>query len=464
MDNHAAQALIRFGLGRRGSELLPADPAAWLLNQLGGPDPGPAGPSLADGFAALRQDNQARRDRKADQAAAQGGGQAAPQAGTQAAPTPAAADASQPAERPHATRDLFKGEIDALVDQALTTQTPFRERLVWFWANHFTVSVRAGRTAAVIGDFVRTAIRPNVTGSFHDMLLAVMRHPAMLMYLDNGRSFGPTSVAGLRQNKGLNENLARESLELHTVSTASGYSQADVTNYAKILTGWSVSPGQDGSAAGFMFRPQMHEPGEQAVLGQSFPPDEAGGLAALAFLAQHPATYRHLATKLVRHFVADAPSDAAVQAVAAVLHDTGGNLGAAAAALVKLPQAWQPLTKLRTPQDLVLATLRAADLPADKRPDGAAIMRGLGQPMFDAPFPIGWPDTAADWAGPEAMVRRVDWAYGFAGRADMLDPASVAEVSLGPLLTDDTGQAIRRAGSRRDGLTLLFTSPEFQRR
>ena len=450
MDNYAAQALIRFGLGRRGSEVLPADPAAWLRNQLAGADLGPPGPSLADGFAALRQDFELRRAAKQDAASS-----------TSNTTGP---DKPTSPERPHLVRDLFKGEIDALVLQALTTQTPFRERLVWFWANHFTVSVRAGRTAAAIGDFVRTAIRPNVTGQFSDMLLAVMRHPAMLMYLDNGRSFGPNSPAGQRQNKGLNENLARESLELHTVSTAAAYSQTDVTNYAKILTGWSISQGQDATQPGFMFRPQMHEPGEQTVMGQSFPPSEAGGVAALDFLAHHPAPYRHLATKLVRHFVADAPPDGAVQAITAVLHDTGGNLGQAAAALVALPEAWQPLTKLRTPQEFVLATLRTVDQPAENRPDGAAVMRALGQPMFDAPFPIGWPDTAADWAGPEAMLRRVDWAYGMAGRADGIDPASMADVALGPLLSDGTGLAIRRAGSRRDGLTLLFTSPEFQRR
>ena len=431
MDTQAAQALIRFGLGRRGSELLPADPQAWLQGQLAGPDPGPPGPSLDQGYAAFRQD---RENRRADP------------------PTPT-----------HLARDLFKHEIDALVVEALTTPTPYRERLVWFWANHFTVSVRAGPVAAAIGDFVRTAIRPHVTGSFHDMLLAVMRHPAMLVYLNNAGSFGPASPAGLRLGKGLNENLARESLELHTVSPAAGYTQADVTSYAKILTGWSLSRG-DAGPVGFMFRPQMHEPGTQVVMGQTFPDGEAGGLAAMDLLAHHPATYQHLATKLVRHFVADAPPTSAIQAIAAVLHDTKGDLGQAAAALIKLPEAWQPLTKLRTPQDFVLATLRAADLPEDNRPDGAAIMRGLGQPMFDAPFPIGWPDTAADWTGPEAMVRRVDWAYGFAGRADALDPASVAEVNLGPLLTDDTGTAIRRAGSRQDGLTLLFTSPEFQRR
>ncbi len=429
MDNHAAQALIRFGLGRRGSEPLPPDPAAWLRSQLAAPDSGPPGPSLAEGFAAVRQDRQER-----------------PPPGT-----------------PRKAGLLAKAEIDARVGYALATPTPFRERLVWFWANHFNVSLRAPGIAASAGDYIRNAIRPHVTGRFQDMLLAVMRHPAMLIYLDNAQSFGPDSMAGVQRGKGLNENLARESLELHTVTPAAGYTQADVTNYAKILTGWSVSNGRD-EPAGFRFRQPMHQPGEQTVMGRSFPGGEEGGEAVLAFLAAHPATHRQLATKLVRHFVADDPAPDDVRRVEGVLRDTGGNLGQAAAALITLAAAWQPLGKLRSPQDYVLAALRAADLPPEDRPDAAAVMRGLGQPMLGAPFPIGWPDRASDWAGPEAMMRRVDWSYGFSGKAAALDPAAVADAALGPLLTPATTTAIARAGSRRDGLTLLFTSPEFQRR
>jgi uncharacterized protein (DUF1800 family) len=428
MDTHTAQALIRFGLGRRGSEPLPSDPAAWLRGQIAAPDPGPPGPSLADGYAALKQDK----------------------------------EDPPPPGTPRRTGLLFKGEVTALVTQALTTDLPFRERLVWFWTNHFTVSLRQGRTAATAGDFVRTAIRPYVTSRFGDMLLAVMRHPAMLLYLDNAASVGPGSPAALKTGRGLNENLARECLELHTLSPASGYTQADVTSFAKIITGWSVA--RDPEPPGFRFRPNIHEPGELTVMGHSVPPGEEGGIAALALLANHPATHRHLATKLVQHFVDDDAPPAAVRQIESTLRDTGGDLGQTSLALVALSQAWQPLTKLRGPQDYVLATLRAADLPEDKRPDAAAIMRGLGQPLFGAPLPIGWVDRAPEWTGPEMMLRRIDWAYGFSGRAAALDPEQIADASLGPLLTEDTALQVKRAGSRRDGLTLLFTSPEFQRR
>ena len=424
-------ALIRFGLGRRGAEPLPSDPSAWLRGQLSSADPGPPGPSLADGFAAVLQD---REDK--------------PPPGT-----------------PRAVGKLAKAEIDALVSYALVTDTPFRERLVRFWANHFTVAMRGPPVAASAGDFVRTAIRPYVTARFGDMLLAVMRHPAMLAYLDNAGSIGPNSPYGLRSGKGLNENLARESLELHTVTPAAGYTQADVTSYARILTGWSLSLGKAGDPPGFRFRQGIHEPGSQTVMGQSFPEGEQGGIDAFAFLATHPSTYHHLATKLVQHFGADDPAPADVRRVEGVLRDTKGDLHEAALSLIMLPSAWNPpLGKLRSPQDYVLAAMRAADLPEGNRPDGAAVMRALGQPMFGAPFPIGWPDRATDWSGPEAIMRRVDWAYGFGNRTAALDPAVVAQSSLGPLLGAQTVSAIQHAGSRGDAMTLLFTSPEFQRR
>ncbi len=435
MEQRTAQALVRFGLGRRGAEPLPADPAAWLAGQLDGADPACAGPSAADGLVAFRQDN-------ADRRAIKQGDPTAPQ--------------------PTRVRDMFRADAAAVLDVALTTPTPFRERLVWFWANHFTVSLRRGEITAVALPFIREAIRPHVNGRFVDMLFAVMRHPAMLMYLDNASSIGPNSPAGLKQHRGLNENLARESLELHTVSPASGYTQRDVTEYAKILTGWSFEINYNPPQ--FLFRLNAHEPGPKTLMGQTFDHGAAGGIAALTWLADHPWTHRHLATKLVRHFVADDPAPADVSRIERVLRDTKGNLKAASLELTRLPGAWKPLAKLRSPMEYVVAVLRALDLPADKRPDMNGVMNQMGQPFLNAPLPNGWPDTAADWAGGEAMLRRVDWAYGVAGRAAAADPDQLAADSLGPLLQQATIDQMRHAGSRRDAITLLFAAPEFQRR
>jgi uncharacterized protein (DUF1800 family) len=301
-----------------------------------------------------------------------------------------------------------------------------------------------------------------VTGRFSDMLLAVMRHPGMLLYLENTQSVGPASPFGRRRQRGLNENLARECMELHTLSPAAGYTQADVTSFAMLLTGWSVELRAD--PPGFLFRPDTHQPGGQTVMGRDFPDGEAGAATALAFFASHPATHRHLATKLVRHFVADDPPPDAVRRIEAVLRDTGGDLGQASLALVALPDAWTPDAKLRSPQDFVIASLRGLGLPAARQGNVMGALGVLGQPLFAAPQPNGWPDRAADWAAPEALLRRIDWSYGLAGRAQDIDPMRVADASLGPLLRPETAHAVQHAGSRRDALTLLFTAPEFQRR
>ncbi|MDE2515608.1 MAG: DUF1800 domain-containing protein [Rhodospirillales bacterium] len=434
MDLAAATAIARFGLGARPGQPIPADPRAWLAAQLASPawpDParfGPA-PTAARGLEALRAD---RRDKPA------------PGKGRVAA--------------------TFRADAAQAASIALLSDTPFRERLVWFWANHFTVSRRAGGVTPLAGAFIAEAIRPHVTGRFSDMLLAVMRHPAMLIYLNNAGSVGPDSRAGRRGRRGLNENLARECLELHTVTPQSGYTQADVTNFARILTGWSIDLRAD--PPGFLFRPFAHEPGPGHLMGHSFPAGEAGGVAALRFLADHPATHAALARKLAVHFIADAPPPGAVAALTEMLARTQGDLGAAAAALIARPEAWRPGTKLRAPQDFVFATLRAAGAgPIDPaRPYILGALASLGQPLWDAPQPNGWPDRAADWAGPAAMLRRVGWSYGVAGRLHHHDPAEFATATLGAALHPATATAIAHAGSRRDALALFLSSPEFQRR
>jgi uncharacterized protein (DUF1800 family) len=404
------------------------------LDQLGPQDPA-AFPDLPDTTALLRLWNQERALQKSD-----------PQA----------------ARKARISFTAYKTDGAAQLGYALTTDAPFRERLVWFWANHFTVSTRRGADVGLIGAFVREAIRPHVTGAFTDMLLAVMRHPAMLLYLDNASSAGPQSRAGLKHHLGLNENLGRESLELHTVTPAADYTQADVTSYAAILTGWSVDLKQD--PPGFRFRPETHQPGPKLLMGRRFEEGEAGGVAALRFLATHPATYRALATKLARHFIADAPPPDAVARIADALHRSGGDLAVAAAAVVREPDAWQPMTKLRTPLDYTVAVLRAANPPGIDPAALLGVLNNLGQPLWSAPLPNGWPDRAADWADPETLLRRADWAFRLSGKLGDTEPEQVARASLGGLLQPATLTAVQHAASRRDALTLLFTSPEYMRR
>ncbi|MDB5383977.1 MAG: hypothetical protein JWO26_3609 [Rhodospirillales bacterium] len=254
-------------------------------------------------------------------------------------------------------------------------------------------------------------------------------------------------------------------MELHTVSPTAGYSQADVTAFARILTGWQMRP-MNQPGGGVWFNANRHEPGAHTALGRSFGEGERSAPEALAFLANHPATHRNLAEKLVRHFVADTPPPAAIRRVEGALRDMRDDLGAASAALVGIPEAWDgPLTKLRSPQDYVVAVLRAVGSPAPEGQGVVATMGRLGQALWQVPAPDGWPDTAPSWTGPEAMLRRVEWAHAVAGRfAARSNPAALAEQVLGPLASPATLREMSRAGSQRDALTLLFTSPEFQRR
>ena len=441
MDTNAAIAFSRFGLGRRLDEPAPTDAHAWLRAQLEAPDPTPTArlQTSAQSLVLAQQVAQAVRTASSD-------------VNSKAGESPIHRQFKQQA---HYEEVVF-------LNNALVTNSGFRERLVWFWVNHFNITAKNRITQATIGPFVREAIRPHVTGRFQDMLLAVMQHPAMLGYLDQVKSKGPDSEVGERKHKGLNENLARECLELHTVTPAAGYTQADVTSFAKILTGWTVTLSRD--PRGFVFKEGAHEPGQQTVMGRTWPDGEQGGIQLLAWLANHPSTHHHLAEKLVRHFVADDPPPADVARIEAVLRDTNGNLGAASQMLINLPNAWAPLTKIRSPMDFVVASLRAVGATAQSNPQIVENLRDLGEGLFRAPFPIGWPDRAADWAGPEAMLQRVDYAYQLSARLTDREPVELAQNTLGPLLAAETLTEIRRAGTRQDGLTLLFASPEFQRR
>ena len=362
-------------------------------------------------------------------------------------------------------RAIYLAEVDARNNAAIASDAPLLERMTRFWSNHFTVSCVRPVIRGFAGAFEREAIRPHVTGRFVDMLLAVERHPAMLFYLDQVLSIGPNSQAGRRRNVGLNENLAREMMELHTLGVDGGYTQDDVTSFARILTGWSIARLNASDAGNFHFYPQLHEPGAQTLLGKTYP--ESGydqGELALRDLAAHPATATHIATKLARHFIADDPPRESIQRIAAVFRETGGDLKRVTAAVVREDAAWQPFAKLRTPDELLIATCRVTGFTPPP-PFQVQTLHVLDQQPFFAPQPEGWSDRAKDWIGPEAVLHRADCCQSLAARLpNPPDPAALAGDIFGETLSDDTGQAIKRAASRREGLALLLASPEFQRR
>jgi uncharacterized protein (DUF1800 family) len=432
-------AASRFGLGARPGELasIKGDPRGWLLAQLTGPSE--RTPDVGSAAERLKLFFEARR---------------------------ANGDESIIQLYRQEYRQGFTADIGARTRRAAATDQPFRERLVHFWSNHFTVSAVRPVVAGIAVAFEEDAIRPHVTGRFVDLLLAVVRHPAMLLYLDQAESIGPTSRVGLRRNRGLNENLAREILELHTLGVDGGYAQADVRAFAEMLTGWSIGNLRNGVIGSFNYVPLIHEPGPKTFLGRNYENSgESEARDALERLALHPSTARHIAIKLARHFIADQPPADAVERIARVFRETEGDLAAVARAVVAEDRAWRdPLTKVRAPSEFVIAALRVTGV----KPEGGPLQRAqavLGQPPLTAPSPAGWPDDAAAWATPEAIMRRVEFALSFAGKVKTrMEPGDLAESVLGDALSDETGTAIRRAGSRTEALALLLASPEFQRR
>lgn len=477
LNQKSAIAANRFGLGARPGDAgrIGDDPAGWLEQQLapassgGRPRGRPASAAVLTEVSELRLARQAAQSRIRNEA---------------------------PEVDPGAVRefgrfiaDSYQTQANAGLAAAIASETPFQERLVGFWSNHFAVSADKQPVGAIAGHYRDEAIRPHVSGSFREMLQAAVAHPAMLLYLDNQTSIGPNSLQGSRANRGnrtagLNENLAREILELHTLGVDGGYTQDDVIEFSRSLTGWSIGGPGDGNAARmaavrrpglagdtgapgeFSFRAAVHEPGSKTILGRRFREDGVDeARAVLDFLATRPETARFVATKLARHFVADEPPPALVDSLAATYLDHDTALTPVYHALVRADASWrEPLAKHKTPEDFVVSTYRALGIAAPAN-QLLAVTTQLGQRPMTPGSPAGWPDIAEQWNGGDALLKRIEWAT-TVGRSvgDRIDaPARVDEV-LGVTAGTATRNAIRRAESGAQAIALLVSAPEFQRR
>ncbi len=482
-----AFAASRFGLGARGADSPPDDPRRWLLGQFDRFNAAPAPirataasaaviGDLAEYFATRKEAKQAGNAKPAKPA-------------DMAASTPPMAPASAPAMAPAAklprdpalrevaaaVRDHYVGAVAARTNAALASDTPFVEAMVHFWANHFALSVDKREVIGLAGAFEFEAIRPHVLGRFGDMLLAVERHPAMLLYLDQAQSVGPDSFAGAaaarRGNRkvGLNENLAREILELHTLGVRTGYSQTDVTEFARALTGWTVAglrPARmlDTDRPGYTFAARLHQPGTRTVLGRRYGQDgESQARSVLSDLASHPATARHVATKLARHFAADNPPPALVARLETAFLTSHGDLPTLYRVLIDAPECWQG-AKFRTPWEWGLASLRAANVPELPGKLAAGTFQQLGQPVWKPGSPAGYDDVAASWAAPDALLRRAEAAGRIAQKAPPADARQLAARLYGDRLSPLTRDAVAGAETAAQAMALLLVSPEMLRR
>lgn len=509
----ASIALNRFGLGARPGEDAGSDPRKWLAGQIAAFEPRPQAiaaqvPStqiaseLADFYERqrlLRLDNakpRARAAAPARPAAAQP--PMAEGAGMQDMQAMQPAVTMQPGMQP-APKPLYQGEDAAMVARrearrqqqqayvsmvsaraltAITSPTPFAERLVHFWANHFAVSADKLELVGLSGTMEFEAIRPHVMGKFGDMLNAVERHPAMLLYLDQAVSIGPNSPAAQRQRGkrgGLNENLAREIMELHTLGVRSVYTQADVTEFARAMTGFTVagigrargSGDLGGEPGSFVFADRLHEPGTRTILGKQWSGEgEAQAAAVLDHLATHPATAKHIATKLARHFASDDPPAALVARLEKAFLSSKGDLPTVYRALIASPECWAPKpAKFKSPWEWSISAMRALGTQQVQPNAVNGLMGQLGQPVWKPGSPAGWDDVAGAWAGPDAVMRRVEAAERMAQRTKNLIDARQRAAELFPdALSASTTQSIARAESPGQGLALMLVSPEFLRR
>lgn len=459
-QDSAALVIHRLGFAPSADTLaaIATDPRAALLAELSNPKAGlidQAG--LMSSAEAFRENRGLRKELKEFRKKNQNSGEK----GEKANPVDASGRPIQPARF---VRDVFNSEIEARLAAALDAKIGFSERWVWFWSNHFCVAAGAG-TRPLVGAFEREAIRAHAFGRFADMLLAVEMHPAMLIYLNNNASIGPNSAAGRRRNRGLNENLAREIMELHTLGVRTGYTQTDVTSFAKIITGWRVAQPQQSDGGEFRFFPRAHEPGAQVVLGKTYPDGGVEqGQAVLRDLAKHPATAKHIATKLARHFVADDPPRRLVNALETRFRETDGDLKELAKTLIIAPDTWEaPRAKLKRPGEWLVGALRVL---GGNRPRPGFVVQNqttLGEPWWRPPGPNGFSDDSTDWMS--GLPQRIDVANFMASRdAGTENVETILDRTVGSLASAETRKAIQRAESRSQALSLLLMAPEFQRR
>lgn len=454
----AAIAVNRFGLGAIAGESAPSNPKQWLHEQLNRYNPSPSAwvkqphtDTLIKNYLALKANK----------------------------PDSKAKKKMMRRSFNRDTRKAYDAAVNMRMQSAITTNTPFVERLVHFWANHFAISIEKADVRYLAAAYELDAIRPFVLGNFKDLLMAAEKHPAMLLYLNQANSIGPNSRMAVKVNnrrpqksRGLNENLAREILELHTLGVRSGYTQSDVTEFAKALTGWSTygrTKGKNVSLGkhGFIFREVVHEPGIRTVLGKRY---AQKGLqqaeAVLEDLANSKETAQHLATKLARHFVSDNPPQSLVKQLADAYMQNQGNLSSMYRVLIEAPEAWAPYpSKFKTPWEWLVSILRSTQQTTFRRIKVAQVMKQLGHPIWSPGSPAGYDDLSASWLAPNALLRRVEVAQRLASLFnDQFDARLLGQSILLGAMSKETQTEIKQSESSVSGLALLFVSPEFLRR
>ena len=442
----ATIATNRFGLGANEGEINQAmdDPKTWLLNQLNSEPVITFNKELNDlsaisnTFLDYKQQKSETKDKEK-------------------------LNEIKKAERAF-FRDNFRSLSADLVYQSIQSNNSLNYRLLDFFSNHFSVTANNKQMRAFAPYLEREAIANNMLGQFNELLLSVYQHPAMLFYLNNEKSYGPNSRQG-KKGRGLNENLAREILELHTLGVDGGYTQSDVYELALGISGWSIARPKKNRGIGFQFKGYGHEPGERTLLNKNFPQKGLDqGKAMINYLANHPSTAQFVCTKLVVHFISDKPNEILVERLTKRWLETQGNIKAVMTELINAEEAWQPeKQKFKTPREYVVSTLRATNLEKVKTNQILSVLRRLGQQPFNAGSPKGYSDKETDWNGSSALMARIDLASMLSSRYK-LNAEKFIKNALGESIDDSVYKRVIRAESRQQAMVLALMSPDFQRR
>jgi uncharacterized protein (DUF1800 family) len=332
-------------------------------------------------------------------------------------------------------------------------EQPLLARMTEFWFNHFNIYQQKGPVRPFAGHYAIHVARAHALGKFEDLVLASAKHPAMLYYLDQWLSVSPQSVRAGQNSRGLNENYARELMELHTLGVQGGYTQYDVRELARIFTGWTISPRSD---SGFQFVMRLHESGNKSLMGQSIPSSAASigmaeGEQVIRFLANHPATAQRVSRRLAEYFVADSPPQDLIDLMAKTFLASGGDIYQVMKVMLNHEAFWDPENKLyRTPYDFACASLRVLNMPQDrfKWLQAFGYSAVAGHAIQNWQTPDGYSFNANTWFTPEALTRRIDFALNISRNAS-------ERSDLYPYLGDNTKKAVmNQAPQQRMGFVL----------
>jgi uncharacterized protein (DUF1800 family) len=380
------------------------------------------------------------------------------------------APTAKPAQKPNRmfARNTLQQTIEARLLRATESDRQLQELMVDFWFNHFNVFSGKGLTRVWVGAYEQSAIRPHAFGRFRDLLEATARHPAMLFYLDNWQNTAPNSPGAKGRYQGLNENYARELMELHTLGVDGGYTQKDVVALAKILTGWGFRRGGQASRDnGFYFDSKRHDFSDKRFLGRTI---KGSGMAeveqALDILAKHPATARHISYQLAQYFVADQPPKTLVDRLAQRFQATDGNIREVLSTLFKSPEFWDSRyynAKFKTPYQYVVSALRATGIEMGNPQSVQNTLQQLGMPLYGCPTPDGYKNTREAWLNPNGLTQRLNFATTLTTKLTDPKPQLQLSATLGDRFSPQTKQAIAASPPNLRS-ALILGSPEFMQR